>query len=315
MPISNQLLVAIHNTDDGDITLAKAARIAVSLDAALHVVRVVRVVHETFADLTLHEVKTREALKSAVLRDAEAEVLEMIAAWQADAPKAVSMTCSVIWQTQDWPVILAIAEKIDADLIIKSMASSTLGFIRTPSDWHLLRHSTCPVMLVTPINWTQRPNIIAAVDASHDEPSALCDSILNAAQQLTSILRGALHVASAFPSVERWLGPISVAIDFNKVRDNVQKQTDRHIEALTSRLKITGAHAHSREGEPANVITALCHSLDAQLLVVGTAQNTGPKMILLSNTAEQILQQARCDVLVVAAQPEPQLEPKPKVQA
>ncbi|NQV63882.1 MAG: hypothetical protein HQ497_00835 [SAR86 cluster bacterium] len=62
----------------------------------------------------------------------------------------------------------------------------------------------------------------------------------------------------------------------------MQKQTDRHIEALTSRLKITGAHAHSREGEPANVITALCHSLDAQVLVVGTAQNTGPKMILLS---------------------------------
>jgi len=315
MPISNQLLVAIHSTDDGEITLAKAARIAVSLDAALHVVRVV---HETFADLTLHEVETREALKSAILRDAEDEVLEMIAAWQADAPKTVSMSCSVVWQTRDWPVILAIAEQIDADLIIKSMASSTLGFIRTPSDWHLLRHSTCPVMLVTPINWTQRPNIIAAVDASHDEPSALCDSILNNAQQLTAILRGQLHVASAFPSVERWLGPISVAIDFNKVRDNVQKQTDQNIEALTARLKITGAHAHSREGEPANVITGLCHALDAQVLVVGTAQSTGPKMILLSNTAEQILQQVRCDVLVVvAAQPEPQLElePKPKVQA
>jgi len=270
------------------------------------------VVHETFADLTLHEVETREALKSAVLRNAEAEVLEMVAAWQADAPKTVSMSCSVIWQTRDWPVILAIAEKIDADMIIKSMASSTPGFIRTPSDWHLLRHSTCPVMLVTPINWTQRPNIVAAIDASHDEQPALCDSVLNAAQQLTEILRGELHVASAFPSVERWLGPISVAIDFNKVRDNVQKQTDRHIEAMTARLKITGAHAHSREGEPADVITGLCHSLDAQVLVVGTAQNTGPKMILLSNTAEQILQQARCDVLVVVAAP---AEPEPEFQA
>ena len=309
MPISNQLLVAIHNTDDGEITLAKAASITASLDAALHVVRVV---HETFADLTLHEVETREALKSAVLRNAEAEVLEMVAAWQADAPKTVSMSCSVIWQTRDWQVILAIAEKIDADMIIKSMASSTPGFIRTPSDWHLLRHSTCPVMLVTPINWTQRPNIVAAIDASHDEQPALCDSVLNAAQQLTEILRGELHVASAFPSVERWLGPISVAIDFNKVRDNVQKQTDRHIEAMTARLKITGAHAHSREGEPADVITGLCHSLDAQVLVVGTAQNTGPKMILLSNTAEQILQQARCDVLVVVAAP---AEPEPEFQA
>ena len=241
MPISNQLLVTIHNTDDGEITLAKAASIAASLDAALHVVRVV---HEPFADLTLHEVETREALKGAVLHDAE--VLEMIAAWQADAPRTVSMSCSVIWQTRDWPVILAIAEKINAYIIIKSMASSTPEFIRTPSDWHLLRHSTCPVMLVTPINWTQRPNIIAAVDASHDEPSALSDSVLNAAQQLTAILRGELHVGSAFPSVERWLGPISVAIDFNKVRDNVQKQTDRHIEAMTARLKITGARTFPR---------------------------------------------------------------------
>ena len=62
----------------------------------------------------------------------------------------------------------------------------------------------------------------------------------------------------------------------------------------------------------AYVITGLCHALDAQVLVVGTAQNTGPKMTFLSNTAEQILQQVRCDVLVViAAQP----EPKPEFQA
>ena len=188
------------------------------------------------------------------------------------------------------------------------MAPLSHSFIRTPSDWHLLRHSHCPVMLVTPINWTQRPNIIAAVDANIETPNALNDLILHQAQQYTQLLHGTLHVVSAFPSVERWLGPISVAIDFNKVRDNVQHQTDQILQEMTDRLGLPDARFHSQEGEPAEVIQRLCQSLDAQLLVVGTAQNTGAKLMLLSNTAEQILQQVRCDVLVVINAPESALE-------
>jgi len=92
------------------------------------------------------------------------------------------------------------------------------------------------------------------------------------------------------------------------VRDNVQHQTDQILQEMTDRLGLPDAQFHSQEGEPAEVIQRLCQSLDAQLLVVGTAQNTGAKLMLLSNTAEQILQQVRCDVLVVINAPESALE-------
>ena len=310
MPRSNGLLVAIHSIEDGEIVLAKAGTIAAALGASLHLVQAV---YDTFADLSLHEVETSEGLKGAVLRDAEAKVLEMIAAWRAATHSKVPVSLSVVWEKRDWHAVLETAQALDTDLIIKSMAPSSMAplshsFIRTPSDWHLLRHSHCPVMLVTPINWTQRPNIIAAVDANIETPNALNDLILHQAQQYTQLLHGTLHVVSAFPSVERWLGPISVAIDFNKVRDNVQHQTDQILQEMTDRLGLPDARFHSQEGEPAEVIQRLCQSLDAQLLVVGTAQNTGAKLMLLSNTAEQILQQVRCDVLVVINAPESALE-------
>jgi len=310
MPRSNCLLVAIHSIEDGEIVLAKAGTIAAALGAPLHLLQAV---YDTFADLSLHEVETSEGLKGAVLRDAEAKVLEMIAAWRAATHSKVPVSLSVVWEKRDWHAVLETAQALDTDLIIKSMAPSSMAplshsFIRTPSDWHLLRHSHCPVMLVTPINWTQRPNIIAAVDANIETPNALNDLILHQAQQYTQLLHGTLHVVSAFPSVERWLGPISVAIDFNKVRDNVQHQTDQILQEMTDRLGLPDAQFHSQEGEPAEVIQRLCQSLDAQLLVVGTAQNTGAKLMLLSNTAEQILQQVRCDVLVVINAPESALE-------
>ena len=310
MPRSNCLLVAIHSIEDGEIVLAKAGTIAAALGASLHLLQAV---YDTFADLSLHEVETSEGLKGAVLRDAEAKVLEMIAAWRAATHSKVPVSLSVVWEKRDWHAVLETAQALDTDLIIKSMAPSSMAplshsFIRTPSDWHLLRHSHCPVMLVTPINWTQRPNIIAAVDANIETPNALNDLILHQAQQYTQLLHGTLHVVSAFPSVERWLGPISVAIDFNKVRDNVQHQTDQILQEMTDRLGLPDAQFHSQEGEPAEVIQRLCQSLDAQLLVVGTAQNTGAKLMLLSNTAEQILQQVRCDVLVVINAPESALE-------
>jgi len=325
MSRSNCLLVAIHSIEDGEIVLAKAGTIAAALGASLHLLQAV---YDTFADLSLHEVETSEGLKGAVLRDAEAKVLEMIAAWRAATHSKVPVSLSVVWEKRDWHAVLETAQALDTDLIIKSMAPSSMAsssmapssmapssmaplshsFIRTPSDWHLLRHSHCPVMLVTPINWTQRPNIIAAVDANIETPNALNDLILHQAQQYTQLLHGTLHVVSAFPSVERWLGPISVAIDFNKVRDNVQHQTDQILQEMTDRLGLPDAQFHSQEGEPAEVIQRLCQSLDAQLLVVGTAQNTGAKLMLLSNTAEQILQQVRCDVLVVINAPESALE-------
>lgn len=310
MPRSNCLLVAIHSIEDGEIVLAKAGTIAAALGASLHLVQAV---YDTFADLSLHEVETSEGLKGAVLRDAEAKVLEMIAAWRAATHSKVPVSLSVVWEKRDWHAVLETAQALDTDLIIKSMAPSSMvpsshSFIRTPSDWHLLRHSHCPVMLVTPINWTQSPNVLVAVDASTETPNALNDLILRQAQQYTQLLHGTLHVVSAFPSVERWLGPISVAIDFNKVRDNVQHQTDHILQEMTDRLRLPDARFHSQEGEPAEVIQRLCQTLDAQLLVVGTAQNTGAKLMLLSNTAEQILQQVRCDVLVVIKPPESGLE-------
>lgn len=65
-----------------------------------------------------------------------------------------------------------------------------------------------------------------------------------------------------------------------------------------TRLKIEG-QAIVEEGAPAPSIVAAARRLGARFLVMGTEGRTGLRRMLLGSTAEQILQDAPCSVLVV----------------
>ena len=296
---SGSLLVAIHGIDEGEIVLDKAHRIARGLGIPMHVLQVV---YDAFADLSIHEIELSERLRQTVLRASQADLLDLLAPLPSIAP--VTVTSAVVWHKQDWQAILDSADKCAAKLIIKSVGrrsnvEKVLG--RPPADWHLLRQSKCPVLFLTPANWQHGPVILAAIDVNHEQQQALNTQILQQAAQLAGMLQGNLHVVGAFPSVERWLGPITVAIDFERVRQNVESQTRRKIQALLDELEISAAEIHAIQGEAARVIDALGRKLDSRILVMGTVQKHGSATILLGNTSEQMFYRVRSDVLVVVA--------------
>tara|TARA_E500000331_G_scaffold141767_1_gene138338 strand:- start:305 stop:637 length:333 start_codon:yes stop_codon:yes gene_type:complete len=109
---------------------------------------VIRVIHEGFVDLSIHDAEKRDELHDYLMASSEKWLQELVAPldWVA-----VRLTHEVIWFKSEWQAILSAAEAFNADLIIKAAHSREGAVIRTPQDWHLLRHSAMPVMLVKPL--------------------------------------------------------------------------------------------------------------------------------------------------------------------
>jgi universal stress protein E len=56
---------------------------------------------------------------------------------------------------------------------------------------------------------------------------------------------------------------------------------------------------HLEEGHPALVLPALARRLHADMVVMGAVSRSGWQRLLIGNTAEQIIDDLKCDLLIV----------------
>jgi len=288
----NTILVVVRGRDDGEIVIDKAHRLARSAGATMHVISVA---HEDFADLSVHDDKTREDIKTYVCQAGETvleELLEPLSGGGVDTESAC------IWNKYEWHGILEVAEQIGADFIIKGTDPAKHG-VRTPSDWNLLRHAEIPVMLVKPVNWVDAPVILATIDATVHEDRELNQRVLKRSNDIATALGGSVHVISVYPSVEHWVGPITLAINFDTVRAQVHQDISRQVNEMVSELRLDVAHVHTREGHTEEEIQKAVEETGAEILVMGTHHRSGAKGVVLGNTSEKILHTVRADVEVI----------------
>ncbi|MCB1692142.1 MAG: universal stress protein [Pseudomonadales bacterium] len=290
-PPIERILVLVRGRDDGEIVLDKAAALALHLDASI---LAVRVVHDDYPELSIHAIETSQALKTFLLKAEETMLEELLDPLRQ---RGIRIESATVWHKRDWQVALDMIREYKVGLVIKG-ASATHRSIGTPSDWHLLRESAVPVMLVKPTAWVDGPIVLAAIDANCNEDHELNNRVLSRASQVCESLGGHLHIITTFPSVEHWIGPVTVIVDFDRVRAEVGAETATHIDKLTASLAISPAEIHTVEGDNAT-IAQIAQDIGAEILVLGTHRRSGPNGILLGNTAEKILEALTCDALVV----------------
>ncbi len=289
----NKILAVVSHMDDGEIVIQKALNLAKANNAAI---QVVKIIYEGFADLSVHEVEQSQALKLYLMQAEEAFLTDLI---DPVLSEGIDIQSSVLWHKYQHQGILDAAAEYAVDLIIKPTNHPLTEIVRTPQDWNLLRHADLPVMLVKPIAWKEEPVIVAAVDVQDTSHHELSERILLTAKAISDNLGGRLKVINAFPSVEHWLGPITVAIDFDKVRQRVRSEIEHLLLKLAERCDVTPQCVHADEGDAAMVIESLVSETRAEILVLGTSRRSGAKGIVLGNTSETILYNVNCDVLVL----------------
>jgi universal stress protein E len=302
MKTVRHILLAVKNPDSRrQKAIDKAIDIAARFGASLELFHAIST--PVFLDLAPLTGTSLAELK----REALALRLSRLEAHVARAhTRGVEVTCKVQWDYPPHEAIVRRAARGGADLIIAECheGSRLKPWLMHLTDWELLRHSPVPVLLLKSTRIYQRPAVLASVDPSHRnaKPSGLDLEIVGAAGLFARALRGTEHVMHAnYPQVAG-VALSDPAIDTRTLAETYdwQKRKDStEFKRFADEIGISRARRHEVAGDPVYAIPKAARALRAQLVVMGAVSRSGLKRVFIGNTAERILSELPCDVLVV----------------
>jgi universal stress protein E len=254
---------------------------------------------QPLTDHTVTEIK-REALELRRKR------LEKIAA--RAHKRGVKTTCSVEWDFPPHEAIVRHARHSHVDLIIAEchQGRRLKPWLMHLTDWELLRISPLPVLLLKNARPWRQPTILAAIDPSHahDKPARLDTTIVAEGARLARELHGSFELMHAmFPvGFGAALGdPAIDAVTLAAAYEQQKKHSRAKFEAFADKARIPRASRQIVDSDPVFAIPHLAKKIGADLVVMGAVSRSGLKRVFIGNTAERVLADLPCDVLVVKA--------------
>ena len=178
--------------------------------------------------------------------------------------------------------------------------------VLTQTDYKLIETCPCPVLLIKNAAAYVAPVIVAAVDPAraHDKPASLDDGILAAASMMRDALRGSLQVFHATASWEATVRARPELRDLPRVElEDVQAAYRNAIRervlALARPHEVSDQHVEVIEGEASELLPRIARGHGAALVVLGAVARSRVGRALIGHTAERVLDELECDVLVV----------------
>jgi universal stress protein E len=240
------------------------------------------------------------------IRAAQEEILEELA--EPARAAGINVNADVLEERPIADGVLHHALNLQPRYVLKATHyhSAAERSIFVDTDWQLIRSCPYPIWLVKPHELREQPVIVAAVDPthSHDKPAALDNVIVDAAQEIGSATKGDVHL---FHSYHRLIGigreatrtfkPIKLPVD-----ELSQKISDEHrarLDELANARGIDAEHTHQLPGDAKELLPMFARTQGADLVVMGALARWGLKRAVLGSTAEKVLDQLPCDVLIV----------------
>ena len=243
-------------------------------------------------------------LNKTVQRKARAASIESKTQWLEEqaAPHreaGLEVDIDVVWGKTFHDEVTRKSIRSGTDLVLKATdyQSKIRRTLFTNSDWQLIRECPAPVWFVKLDEIVDKPRFIAAVDpmSGSEKPEYLNQDILAVATELQQHLEAQLHVANWMaPSIDSQMGA-QAAADFRKL------QQDRMNQILQDFTSVDQANVHLVAGRDYTFLLELVSKLSAQLVVMGSVARGRMQRLVLGSTAEDMLDQLQCDVLVVKA--------------
>ncbi|HEY0942612.1 MAG TPA: universal stress protein [Steroidobacter sp.] len=208
------------------------------------------------------------------------------------------------------PLHTALVERVKhtcADLVIKDTHQQTatkLPFL-TNTDWELIRNCPVPLLLVKPAPWSSAFRIGAAVDPGHedDKPRLLDRCILQEARKFAQALGGEQHVIHSYIPAAVLAAAVAVppvAIDTTaKEMEEERKARLEELTALVADYQVPAENIHLVTGGVCEALCRIARERGIDIMAMGAVSRRGLKRIMIGSTAESVLQQLPCDMLVV----------------
>ncbi|MDW8846218.1 universal stress protein UspE [Erwinia sp. MMLR14_017] len=223
---------------------------------------------------------------------------------QAYLEAGVEIDIKVIWHNRPYEAIIQEVLNGRYDLVLKMahQHDRLQSVVFTPTDWHLLRKCPCPVWMVKDQPWPEGGRAVVAVNLASEEPhhDPLNTKLVKETLEMANLVNHTeVHLVGAYP-----ITPINIAIelpDFDPsvYNDAIRGQHLLAMKALRQKFSIDEKFTHVDKGLPEEVIPNLAEHLDAGVVVLGTIGRTGLSAAFLGNTAEQVIDHLRCDLLAI----------------
>lgn len=254
-------------------------------------------------DAALERGDSQAAKAQARILDTERAELERLAGSLRDW--GVEVETRAVWEAPAYAGILRAAREWNADLVVvgahepRAAARTRL----TDTDWQLMRHCTCPLLLVKDPSFDGYPYVLAAIDPAlaHNEPSDLDSAVLAAAAGLARVFGSKLGVVHAFADPqELGLTPVVQVRpgEYFDIADWAKLHRAATV-AAAAPYGVEEGQVVTAPGDPVDVIVDAVEAARANLVVVGTARRTPLLHALLGSTAEAVAASVTCDVLLV----------------
>mgnify|MGYP003514166810 CR=1 FL=1 len=297
------LLVVIDPTKQAQPALERAAWLARQSGAAIELL--VCEYHATLEGSSLFKPGSREKAREHLLEQRK-EWLETLAA--PLRAEGLQVQTAVRWGKPLHEVVLARADELQPDVLLN--AASEHGALRRPllsnSCWQLIRHCKFPLWLVHHGDFAGYKRLCAAVDPLHsvDKPAALDHRLLSAASQLAEQLKLDAHCLHCYAPLPRsLLFDAELIADYPKYMEDCAKHHGEAFEQLLSQYPQIGAKRHLLEGYPEAVIPHFVREQSIDLLLMGAVSRSSLDSALIGNSAERVLEQINCDLLVLHSAP------------
>ncbi|MBT3531606.1 MAG: universal stress protein [Gammaproteobacteria bacterium] len=193
------------------------------------------------------------------------------------------------------------AQEIKPDVLLKSTHHHAMmeRSVVSNTDWRLIRKCSCPVLLVKPNDWKANGSVVVAVDPFHrkSEQTDLDHRLLNYAELAANLLEQTPHVFHSFFPFVSTMFPLG-----SEASDGLESMKKEHWEKLKDVLEshnIEKENVHLSAGEIVPHLTKYLDSVDANILVVGALSRNFIERAIVGNTAEKILEDSPCDLLVI----------------
>lgn len=295
-----KLLVVVDADKRNDILLERARRIAVAYGASIELY--VAAYSSALEGSYWFDQKGLEEAHRGYVHGKQVWLAERV---EALANQGIEVTGHAEWAKPLYKAVLDRADTIEADLILKQADHHSLisKALFTNTDWHLIRESSTPLLFVHEKEWSSHLSIAAAVDPLHihSKPEGLDETLLQSAHELACKLPGELHVIHAYEPVPT--GVIAefdaIVADYEAYREKVRQHHREGLDELLKKNVEPSTLVHFEEGLPEMVLPLVVKEVDIDLIVMGAVSRSGLDKIFVGSTAERVLDNLSCDILII----------------
>ena len=298
-----RVLVAIRSSERGLPVAAIHARLlAESLGAELTLVSCV------FDPLTAFELERAQPSAPA----AQAEIIEKERAMLESLAQSlrdwgVRVDAKVVWDRSVYQGLLREVRESRSDLLIVGAHEPKL-LSHTPFtdvDSQLMRFCPCPLLIVKGQCAVGYRTVLAAIDPlhRHAEPSGLDRAVLTAAREIGDAFGVPWRVVHAFPDPASFAVVSSVEVSPGVFygAENIESVHRQAVRELAGEYGVPPDRMDLHPGEPGDVIAEVVRKRDIELVLLGAVKRGWLAQALLGSTAERVVAEVECDVLLVRA--------------